>query len=323
MGAPDFAVPALDALVDLGVEQGVEIVAVYTRTPKPGGRRGLELTRTAVHQRAEALGLRVLTPTSLRNAEAQAEFAALAPDAAVVAAYGLILPPEILATPRLGCVNLHGSLLPRWRGAAPIQRAIMAGDAETGVGLMRMEAGLDTGPVAREARMRIRPEHTAGDLTKTLAQMSGQLLRECWSEFAAGTLAFAPQSDVGVEYAKKIDKRETPIDWSRDAVAVRNHIHGLSPSPGAYSEIANQVPARRGREREWSPRRDPRRGFHRGLRLGRDPGAGSPARGQGADARRRYPARRQAGGRRLLHPRDDASSVCVINRFISSLAASA
>ena len=239
MGAPDFAVPALDALVDLGVEQGVEIVAVYTRTPKPGGRRGLELTRTAVHQRAEALGLRVLTPTSLRNAEAQAEFAALAPDAAVVAAYGLILPPEILATPRLGCVTLHGSLLPRWRGAAPIQRAIMAGDAETGVGLMRMEAGLDTGPVAREARMRIRPEHTAGDLTKTLAQMSGQLLRECWSEFAAGTLAFAPQSDVGVEYAKKIDKRETPIDWSRDAVAVRNHIHGLSPSPGAYSEIAN------------------------------------------------------------------------------------
>ena len=233
MGAPDFAVPALEALVDLGVD----VVAVYTKAPKPGGRRGLELTRTAVHQRAEALGLEVLTPTSLRNAEAQAKFAALKPDAAVVAAYGLILPPEILAIPRLGCVNLHGSLLPRWRGAAPIQRAIMAGDAETGVGLMRMEAGLDTGPVAREARIRIRPDHTAGDLTKALALMSGQLLRDCWSEFAAGTLAFAPQSEVGVEYAKKIDKRETPIDWSRDAVAVRNHIHALSPSPGAYSEI--------------------------------------------------------------------------------------
>jgi len=234
MGAPDFAVPALDALVDLGVD----VVAVYTRAPKPGGRRGLELTPTAVHRRAEALGLRVLTPTSLRHAEAQAEFAAFAPDAALVAAYGLILPPEILATPRLGCVNLHASLLPRWRGAAPIQRAILAGDAETGVGLMRMEAGLDTGPVAREARIAIRPEHTAGDLTRALAEMSGQLLRDCWREFAAGELAFAPQSEIGVEYAKKIDKRETPIDWRRDAVAVRNHIHALSPAPGAHSEIA-------------------------------------------------------------------------------------
>ena len=148
MGSPDFAVPALDALIDLELE----IVGVYCKAPRPAGRRGLGLTKTPIHSRAEALGLRVLTPATLRTAEAQEEFRNLGADAAVVSAYGLILPPPILQAPNLGCLNLHASLLPRWRGAAPIQRAIMAGDAETGIGLMRMEEGLDTGPVAREAR---------------------------------------------------------------------------------------------------------------------------------------------------------------------------
>lgn len=233
MGAPEFAVPALDMLASLDVD----IVAVYSKAPRPAGRRGLELTKTPVHLRAETLGLTVLTPASLRNEEAQATFRAFNADAAVVAAYGLILPLPILEAPRLGCVNLHGSLLPRWRGAAPIQRAIMAGDAETGVGLMRMEEGLDTGPVAREARIPIRPEDTAGDLTQALAKLSAELLRACWSDFAAGRLHFSPQNSEGLLYARKIEKSEACIDWSQDCVTVRNLIHGLSPAPGAYSEI--------------------------------------------------------------------------------------
>jgi methionyl-tRNA formyltransferase len=232
MGAPDFAVPALDALIALGAD----IRAVYSKAPRPAGRRGLQLTKTPVHTRAEALGLRVMTPAALRAPEASREFAEFAADAAVVAAYGLILPPSVLAAPRLGCVNLHGSLLPRWRGAAPIQRAIMAGDAETGVGLMRMEEGLDTGPVAREARIPIRPENTAGDLTRALAELGARLLSECWSDFSSGRLVFHPQSTDGIVHARKIDKRETPIDWRAEAAEVRNHIHGLSPSPGAHSE---------------------------------------------------------------------------------------
>ena len=233
MGAPEFAVPALDMLASLDVD----IVAVYSKAPRPAGRRGLELTKTPVHQRAEALGLTVLTPASLRNEEAQATFRGFGADAAVVAAYGLLLPPPILEAPRLGCVNLHGSLLPRWRGAAPIQRAIMAGDAATGVGLMRMEEGLDTGPVAGEARIDIRPEHTAGDLTTALAKLSAELLRDCWSDFAAGRLRFSPQSAEGVLYARKIDKSEARIDWTQDCMTVRNQIHALSPAPGAYSEV--------------------------------------------------------------------------------------
>ena len=233
MGAPEFAVPALDMLDSLDVD----IVAVYSKAPRPAGRRGLELTKTPVHLRAEALGLTVLTPASLRNEEAQATFRAFNADAAVVAAYGLILPLAILDAPRLGCVNLHGSLLPRWRGAAPIQRAIMAGDAETGVGLMRLEEGLDTGPVAREARIAIGPEDTAGDLTLALAKLSAELLRDCWSDFAAGRLHFSPQNNDVLLYARKIEKSEARIDWSQDCVTVRNLIHGLSPAPGAYSEI--------------------------------------------------------------------------------------
>ena len=233
MGAPEFAVPALEALVALGAD----IAAVYTKAPRPAGRRGLELTRTPVHARAETLGLRVLTPATLRNADAQKDFADFAVDAAIVAAYGLILPLPILSSPRFGCVNLHGSLLPRWRGAAPIQRAIMAGDPETGVGLMQMEEGLDTGPVAREARIRIRPEDTAGDLIRALATHGARLLTECWDEFASGQLRFHAQPADGVVYARKIEKSETPIDWTVDADAVRNQIHALSPSPGAHSEL--------------------------------------------------------------------------------------
>jgi len=233
MGTPDFAVPALDALIDLGLE----IVGVYCKAPRPAGRRGLELTKAPVHSRAEARGLRVLTPATLRTIEAQEGFRSLGADAAVVAAYGLILPPQILATPNLGCLNLHASLLPRWRGAAPIQRAIMAGDAETGIGLMRMEEGLDTGPVAREARTPIRAGDTAGDLTRVLSASGAQLLAQSWEDFANGRLGFHAQRQEGIVYARKIDKSETPIDWAADARSVRNHIHGLSPSPGAYSEI--------------------------------------------------------------------------------------
>ena len=233
MGAPPFAVPALETLVSIGAN----VVAVYTKAPKPAGRRGLELTKTAVHLRADALGLAVLTPASLRNDIALQEFRSFDADIAVVTAYGLILPPAILASPKLGCVNLHGSLLPRWRGAAPIQRAIMAGDAETGVGLMQMEAGLDTGPVGRQARTAIAPSDTAGDLTARLANISAELLRDNWPELSAGRLSFVPQAEAGVVYAKKIEKAETPIDWSLSAVEVRNHIHGLSPAPGAYSEV--------------------------------------------------------------------------------------
>ncbi len=233
MGAPEFAVPALDVLVELGVD----IAAIYSKAPRPAGRRGLELTKTPVHARAEQFGLPVLTPASLRNEEAQAQFRAFGADAAIVAAYELILPAPVLAAPRLGCFNLHGSILPRWRGAAPIQRAIMAGDRETGVDLMRMEEGLDTGPVAREARVPIRPTDTAGDMTKVLAQLGAEMLRNSWSEFETGRLIFREQSAEGVTYARKIDKSETPIDWNADATSIRNHIHGLSPAPGAYSEM--------------------------------------------------------------------------------------
>jgi methionyl-tRNA formyltransferase len=233
MGSPDFAVPALDALIDLELE----IVGVYCKAPRPAGRRGLGLTKTPIHSRADALGLRVLTPASLRTAEAQEEFRNLGADAAVVTAYGLILPPPILQAPNLGCLNLHGSLLPRWRGAAPIQRAIMAGDAETGIGLMRMEEGLDTGPVAREARAPIHAQDTAGDLTRVLSELGARLLTECWDDFVGRRLIFHPQRSEGIFYARKIDKSETPIDWTADARRVRNHIHGLSPSPGAHSEI--------------------------------------------------------------------------------------
>jgi len=234
MGAPEFAVPALRAIV----ERGHAVAAVYTRAPQPGGRRGLELTKTPVHRLADSFGLKVETPGTLRDSGAQETFRAFAADVAVVVAYGLILPPPVLAAPRLGCLNLHASLLPRWRGAAPIQRAIMAGDAETGVDLMRMEIGLDTGPVAREIRAEIRTDETAGELAARLAEIGARLIVDALPELAAGGLEFRPQDAEGATYARKIDKSEAAIDWSESAVAVRNRIHGLSPAPGAYGEIA-------------------------------------------------------------------------------------
>jgi methionyl-tRNA formyltransferase len=234
MGAPDFATPALRAIL----EHGHEVAAVYTRAPRPAGRRGLELTKTPVHQLAEEAGLPVVTAATLRSAEAQEAFRAFAADVGVVVAYGLILPPPVLAAPRLGCLNLHASLLPRWRGAAPIQRAIMAGDGETGVDLMRMEAGLDTGPVARQLRTPILADETAGELAARLAALGARLIVDSLPELAAGRLVFHPQSADGATYAHKIDKSEAAIDWSAEAASVRNRIHGLSPAPGAYGEIA-------------------------------------------------------------------------------------
>jgi methionyl-tRNA formyltransferase len=233
MGAPEFATPTLACLI----ESGHAVVAVYTRAPRPAGRRGLEVTKTPVHRLAESRGLPVVTAPTLRTEEAQSEFRAFRADVAVVAAYGLILPPAVLAAPTFGCLNVHGSLLPRWRGAAPVQRAVMAGDAETGVGLMRMEEGLDTGPVAREVRTPIGATETAGELTARLARLGAELIGESLADIAAGRLYFRPQGAEGVTYARKIEKGEAAIDWTAEAVRVRNHIHGLSPSPGAYGEI--------------------------------------------------------------------------------------
>jgi methionyl-tRNA formyltransferase len=233
MGAPQFAVPSLERLINIGVD----VVGVYTKAPKPAGRRGLEITKTPVHKVAESFGLPVHTPVTLKSREGLEEFRAQRADVAIVAAYGLILPPDALMAPSYGCLNLHGSLLPRWRGAAPIQRAIMAGDERTGVALMRMEAGLDTGPIAREFVAAIEPHDTAGDLTERIARLAADLLEASWSDLVARRLAFEPQRAVGITYARKIEKSEGIVDWRADAVAVRNHIHGLSPHPGAFSAI--------------------------------------------------------------------------------------
>jgi methionyl-tRNA formyltransferase len=232
MGAPAFAVPALQTLS----RQAVEIVAVYTKAPRPAGRRGLEPTKTPVHAEAERLGLEVRTPPTLRKPETIEALRALDADIAIVAAYGLILSAEALAAPRLGCFNLHASLLPRWRGAAPVQRALMAGDAETGVAIMQMEVGLDTGPIAGELRTPIDPAETAEELTIRLSHLAAQTLGENWSGLVEGRLAFSAQSETGVTYAHKIDKREAPIDWSRPASEVKDHIRALSPFPGAATE---------------------------------------------------------------------------------------
>ena len=233
MGAPAFAVPTLKALSSLGST----ITAVYTKSPRQGGRRGLEFVKTPVHLIAEELGIPVRTPQTLRDPRAQQELADLKADIAIVAAYGLLLPAEALAAPRLGCFNLHASLLPRWRGAAPVQRAIMAGDEETGVSIMRMETGLDTGPIAGEVRTRIDPIETSGELTARLAELAAQTIRVNWDALTHQRLAFAPQPAAGVEYAHKIEKAEAPIDWSATAQRVKGHIHGLSPFPGATTQL--------------------------------------------------------------------------------------
>jgi len=233
MGTPEFSVPTLLEII----ENRYELVAVYTRAPSRGGRRGLEIRKTPVHIAAELLGIPVFTPATLRDEEAQRTFGNLAADVAVVAAYGLLLPVTVLTAPRLGCVNLHASLLPRWRGAAPIQRAIMAGDTQTGVDVMRMDAGLDTGPIAMRETIRIRPEDTAGDLTVRLAPIAARLSVNALRLIDAGLLEFCRQSAVDVCYARKIEKSEAEIDWSQDAESVRNQVHGLSPLPGASSKV--------------------------------------------------------------------------------------
>lgn len=229
MGSPDFSVPTLEALV----EAGHEVVAVYSQPPKPAGR-GKKLRATPVHDYAESLGLVVRTPKSLKTEEAQASFADLGLDAAVVIAYGLILPQAILDMPRIGCMNLHGSTLPRWRGAAPIQRAIMAGDSMTGVDAMVMEAGLDTGPVLASETCRIFPFDTAGDLHDRLAGLAAELAPIALEGWANGSVQPVTQPEDGITYAHKITSEDQKIDWSRPAAEIDCQIRGLSPFPGAF-----------------------------------------------------------------------------------------
>jgi len=233
MGTPEFAVPTLLEIM----KNGYELVAVYTRAPARGGRRGLAIRKTPVHSAAESLGIPIFTPTTLRDIEVQRTFNSLAANVAVVAAYGLLLPGPVLKAPSLGCINLHASLLPRWRGAGPIQRAIMAGDTQTGVDVMRMDAGLDTGPIAMRETIRILPEDTAGDLTARLAPIAAKLSVDALQLMDAGLLEFREQSAVGVCYAHKIERTEVEIDWTQDAESVRNQVHGLSPAPGGSSKI--------------------------------------------------------------------------------------
>ncbi|MBI5321366.1 methionyl-tRNA formyltransferase [Bradyrhizobium sp.] len=232
MGTPDFAVPTLLELV----AHGHEIAAVYTRAPKPAGR-GMKLQPTPVEQEARRLGIPVLTPSSLKTPEAQDEFRAHDADAAVVVAYGMILPQAILDAPKLGCFNLHASLLPRWRGAAPINRAVMSGDAETGVMVMKMDVGLDTGDVAMVERLTITDKMTASDAHDALARLGADLMVRSMAALERGSLRLTKQSEAGVTYAAKIEKAEAKIDWSKPAPAVLRHIHGLSPFPGAWSEV--------------------------------------------------------------------------------------
>jgi methionyl-tRNA formyltransferase len=233
MGTPDFAVPTLLEIVG----RGHEVAAVYTRAPKPAGRRGLELQETPVAKAAHGFNIPVHTPATLKTPEAQEIFRAHEADAAIVVAYGMLLPKAILDAPRLGCFNGHASLLPRWRGAAPINRAIMAGDTESGVMVMRMEEGLDTGPVAMEGRCAIEPDMTAGELHDRLARIGADVMGVALSALERGTLTTKPQDTVGVTYAAKLDKNETRIDWSKPWKQVHDHCRGLSPFPGAWCEL--------------------------------------------------------------------------------------
>ncbi len=230
MGTPDFAVPALQALHDAGHE----ILAAYTQPPRPGGRRGKELTPTPVHKAAEALGIEVRHPVTLKDAQAQADFAALDTDVAVVAAYGLILPQAVLDMPKHGCLNIHASLLPRWRGAAPVQRAILAGDEETGVTIMQMAAGLDTGAMLAKVATPV-DRKTTGELTSELATSGARLM----VEVLANLSAFPPeeQDDALATYAAKIDKAEARIDFAQGAVQVDRQVRAFAPAPGAWFEV--------------------------------------------------------------------------------------
>jgi methionyl-tRNA formyltransferase len=232
MGTPDFAVPTLLELV----AHGHEIAAVYTRAARPAGR-GMKLQLSPVEQEARRIGILVLTPTTLKTPEALQEFRAHNADAAVVVAYGMILPKTILDAPKLGCFNLHASLLPRWRGAAPINRAVMAGDSETGVMVMKMDEGLDTGDVAMAERLTITDAMTAADVHDALARLGGDLMVRAMGALERGKLQLTKQTGEDVTYAAKIEKAEARIDWNKPARAVLRHIHGLSPFPGAWCEI--------------------------------------------------------------------------------------
>ena len=233
MGTPAFAAATLKALRDAGHQ----IVCVYSQPPRPGGRRGLELVKSAVHQLAEKLGLEVRTPLNFKHVEDIKEFTSLQADVAVVAAYGLLLPQAILDGTKFGAFNGHASLLPRWRGAAPIQRAIMAGDRETGMMVMKMDAGLDTGPMALMAKAEITPDMTAGELHDRLMETGADLMVEAMARLKSGELPLTQQAAEGATYAKKIDKGETRVDWTKPAVEIHNHIRGLSPFPGAWCEM--------------------------------------------------------------------------------------
>ncbi len=235
MGTPDFAVPTLTALVDAGHD----VAMVYTQPPRPAGR-GKKEQKTPVHKIADQIGLPVRTPKSLKDPAEKASLAALGADCAVVVAYGQILPQDVLDAPRLGCVNVHASLLPRWRGAAPIHRAIMAGDTETGVCIMQMEAGLDTGPVLSRAAVPIGPKATTADLHDTLADLGASLINGALEGLHSGTLVPEHQPDEGVTYAHKIEKAEARINWSDDAAAIDRQVRGLFPFPGAWTLIDGQ-----------------------------------------------------------------------------------
>lgn len=233
MGTPDFAVPALQALAGAGHV----VVCAYTQPPRPGGRRGKELTLTPVHRAAQELGIPVRHPTSLKGADEQAAFAALDADIAVVAAYGLILPQAVLDAPRHGCLNIHASLLPRWRGAAPIQRAILAGDVQTGVTIMQMEAGLDTGPMLAAAQILVDGKNT-GTLTAELAALGSNLMVAVLADLSGHAPARQPED--GVTYARKIDKAEARIDWRQPASLIERQVRAFAPQPGAWFAFADE-----------------------------------------------------------------------------------
>ncbi len=232
MGTPDFSVPTLTEIVS----SGHEVVAVYTRAPKPAGRGQAE-RKSPVHEAAEAFGIPVFTPRSLKGEEEQAQFAALGAEVAVVVAYGLLLPKPILETPEFGCLNLHGSLLPRWRGAAPIQRAIMAGDKQTGIVVMQMDEGLDTGGMGPTEIIPIGPDMIAGELHDQMMRVGADLMGRALAALERGSLDFTPQPSDGATYAAKIDKAEARIEFSKSAEEVHNLIRGLSPFPGAWFEL--------------------------------------------------------------------------------------
>lgn len=232
MGTPDFSVPTLMEIVG----QGYDVVACYSQPPRKAGR-GMDVRKSPVHEAAETFGIPVHTPASLKDPEEQQRFADLDADVAVVVAYGLLLPKAVLDAPREGCLNLHASLLPRWRGAAPINRAVMAGDAETAVQVMRMEEGLDTGPVCMSETVDIGPNMTAGELHDRLSSLGGDLMVRALAALSRGALTETPQSEDGVTYARKLSKDETRIDWSAPAKSVHDHIRGLSPFPGAWCEM--------------------------------------------------------------------------------------